>query len=63
MFTIDMRKSPNGMLDEGRGVGGLSGSHECADFVELIVLEGDGDLSGCHTKNHPMHDQLGLSPL
>ena len=45
----------NGVLDEGRNVGSLSGRDECADSVELIGRKGDGDLDGRHTKYHTMH--------
>src|SRR5271157_919721 len=53
------------MLHEGRHAGCRSGRDKGANFIELLVLESDGDLRGSHTKNHTTQKTAidsGLSP-
>src|SRR5260370_35634615 len=40
------------MLDEGRDASRLPGCDKSANFFNLIVRKGDGDLCRCHTKDH-----------
>ena len=47
-----MESNTNGVLYEGRNVGCLPCRYEGPDFVNLIVVQRDGDLGGRHTECH-----------
>jgi len=51
-----VKSNTNGMLDKTRHAGCLAGCNERANFFDLAVLKGDGDLGGRHTNDHTMQN-------
>ncbi len=47
-----MQRNGHGVFDESGDVGSLSGCDQGANFLQLLVLQGDGHLSCCHTIYH-----------
>ncbi len=49
-----VKSDSNRMPDKCRNVRCLTACDQGADFFELMVIERDGDLRGCHTNHHTM---------